>query len=147
MYSCFYSGWATLFHEIWEREGALLGIELRHPFFDRRLAEFAFAIPERQRSHSGLVKIVLRNALQGRLPESVIRRRIQAEFTPVFKQAVDTIDAQGRFTCAEIEERGWIIPSELFSSIQKFRAGESLNVWRLWAPIGMEIWCQQTRPS
>ena len=147
MYSCFYSGWATLFHEIWEREGALLGIELRHPFFDRRLAEFAFAIPERQRSHRGLVKIVLRNALQGRLPESVIRRRIQAEFTPVFKEAVDTIDAQGSFTCAEIEKRGWIIPSELFSCIQRFRAGESLNTWRLWAPIGMEIWCQRARES
>src|ERR1035441_2947833 len=52
-------------------------------FFDRRLAEFAFALPERQRSHRGLVKIVLRNALQGRLPEPVIRRRVQTDFTPV----------------------------------------------------------------
>ncbi|HEY3616057.1 MAG TPA: asparagine synthase C-terminal domain-containing protein, partial [Candidatus Sulfotelmatobacter sp.] len=147
MYSSFYSGWATLFHEIWEREGAFLGIELRHPFFDRGLAEFAFAIPEQQRSHCGLVKIVLRNALQGRLPESVIRRRIQAEFTPIVRRAVDTFDAQGSLTCAAIAERGWIIPSELFSSIQKFRAGESLNVWRLWAPIGMEIWCHQMRQS
>ena len=146
MYSCFYSGWATLFHEIWERDAAFLGIEQRHPFFDRRLAEFAFAIPERQRSHGGLVKIVLRNAMQGRLPESVIRRRIQAEFTPVFMRAVETLDGEGSLIAA-IANLGWIIPSELFSSIQRFRAGESLNVWRLWAPIGMEIWCQQTRSS
>jgi asparagine synthase (glutamine-hydrolysing) len=141
MYSCFCSGWATLFHEIADREGGFLGVELRHPFFDRRLAEFSFAIPEQQRSHSGLTKIVLRNALQGRLPESVIRRRIQSEFTPVVRKTFDTIDFQGCLSCIAIEERGWIIPSEQVSCVERFRAGESLNVWKLWAPIGMEIWC------
>jgi asparagine synthase (glutamine-hydrolysing) len=141
MYSCFYSGWATLFHEISDREGGFLGVELRHPFFDRRLAEFSFAIPEHQRSQSGLTKIVLRNALQGRLPESVIGRRIQSEFTPMVKKAFDTTDFRGLLSSAAIGERGWIIPSEQISCIERFRAGESLNVWKLWAAIGMEIWC------
>ena len=145
LYSCFCSGWATLFHEISDREGGFLGLELRHPFYDRRLAEFSFALPEQQRSESGLSKIVLRNALKGRLPECVIRRRIQSEFTPVIRKTFDTTDFQGCLCCAAIEERGWIIASKQVSCVEKFRAGESLNVWELWAAIGMEIWCCGTQ--
>ncbi len=145
MYSCFCSGWANLFHEITDREGGFLGVELRHPFLDRRLAEFCFAIPEQQRSQNGLTKIVLRNALQGRLPESVIQRKIQSEFTPVIKKTFDTIDFKGCLSCVAIEGRGWIIPSQQLSCVERFRAGESLNVWKLWAAIGMEIWCSRTQ--
>ena len=101
MHSYFYSGWNAHFHESWDRNAAFLGIEQRHPFFDRRLAEFAFALPERQRSHRGLVKIVLRNALQGRLPESVIRRRVQADFTPTFTAAVRALDGKTPFWAAQ----------------------------------------------
>jgi Asparagine synthase len=54
MHSYFYSGWNAHFREGWGRNAAFLGVEERHPFFDRRLAEFAFALPERQRSHRGL---------------------------------------------------------------------------------------------
>jgi asparagine synthase (glutamine-hydrolysing) len=147
MHSDFYSGWGAHSYEIADRDAAFLGLDQRHPFFDRRLAEFAFALPERQRSHRGLVKIVLRNAMQGRLPEPVIRRRIQAEFTPVFRGAVDALEGEGPFACAAITERGWIIPSELSSSLRKFRAGESLNVWSLWASIGIEIWYSSIRIS
>src|ERR1035438_9267793 len=85
IHSYFYSGWNAHFHEGWDRNAASLCVEERHPFFDRRLAEFAFALPEQQRSHRGLVKIVLRNALQGRLPGAVIGRRVQADFMPGFR--------------------------------------------------------------
>ena len=140
MYQYFCSGWSAYVHESWDRDAAFLGIDYRHPFFDRRLAEFAFALPERQRSHRGLVKIVLRNALQGRLPESVIRRRVQPDFMPVFTSELDALDGQEPFSGAAIAERGWILPSELSSSLQRARAGDSHDLWNLWAAIGMEIW-------
>jgi asparagine synthase (glutamine-hydrolysing) len=139
-YSHFYSGWAAHFHESWDRTGASLGVDQRHPFCDRRLAEFSFALPERQRSHRNLVKVVLRNALQGRLPDPVIRRRVPAEFTLTFTATLGALDGQGPFCAAAIAERGWIIPSELSAFLQKARAGESFDLWATWAPIGLEIW-------
>ena len=145
MHSYFYSGWNAHFHESWDRNAAFLGIEQRHPFFDRRLAEFAFALPERQRSHRGLVKIVLRNALRGRLPESVIRRWVQADFTPTFTAAVRALDGQDPFLGCAIMARGWIIARELSSSLQKARAGDLDDLWKLWAAIGIEIWCCSIR--
>lgn len=140
MYWYFYSGWSAHAHECRDRDAASLGIDHRHPFFDRRLAEFAFALAERQRSHRGLVKIVLRNALQGRLPEPVIRRRVQTDFMPVFTSELDALDGQEPFSGAAVAERGWIVPSELSSSLQKARAGDSDDLWNLWAAIGIEIW-------
>lgn len=141
MHRYFYSGWSAHAHECGDRDAAFLGIDHRHPFFDRRLAEFAFALPERQRSHRGLVKIVLRNALQGRLPEPVIRRRVQTDFTPVFTSELGALDGREPFSgAAAIAERGWILPSELSPSLQKARAGDSEDLWELWAAIGIEIW-------
>jgi asparagine synthase (glutamine-hydrolysing) len=145
MYSYFYSGRSAHFHECWDRDAAFLGIDHRHPFFDRRLAEFAFALPERQRSHRGLVKVVLRNALQGRLPEPVIRRRFQPDFGPVFTRELCALDGQDPFSGAATAERGWTLPFELCSWLRKARAGDSDDLWRLWAAIGIEIWLHQIR--
>jgi asparagine synthase (glutamine-hydrolysing) len=143
LHSYFYSGWNAHFRESWDRNAAFHGVEERHPFFDRRLAEFAFALPERQRSHQGLVKVVLRNALQGRLPESVIGRRSQADFTPIFTEAFWALDGQDPFQSSKIKARGWINPHALSSLVQKARAGDWHDLWKLWAAIGIEIWCRQ----
>jgi asparagine synthase (glutamine-hydrolysing) len=143
MHSHFYSGWNAHFRESWDRNAAFLSVEERHPFFDRRLAEFAFAIPEPQRSHRGLVKIVLRNALKGRLPESVIGRRVQADFTPIFTHAFCGLDGQDPFRGSTIKARGWINPRELSAFLKKACAGDWHDLWKLWAAIGIEIWCRQ----
>ena len=143
MHSHFYAGWNAHFREGWDRNAAFVGVEERHPFFDRRLAEFAFALPERQRSHHGIVKIVLRNALQGRLPDSVIARQVQTDFTPIFTDAVCSQDGQDPFHSSTITARGWIKRRELSSFLQRARAGNLHDMWKLWAAVGIEIWCRQ----
>ena len=147
MRSYFYSGYSAHFIEGGDRDGASLGLDQRHPFLDRRLVEFSFALPERQRSHRGLVKVVLRNALRGSLPEPVIRRRVQAEFTPVSRGAVSALNGHEHFSAYAIAGRGWIIPSELSASVQKALAGEPFQPWVLWAAIGIEIWHYRMRES
>ena len=57
------------------------GIEARHPFLDRRLVEFAFALPSEQRFDGARTKRVLRQAMTGILPESIRERRDKAEFS------------------------------------------------------------------
>jgi asparagine synthase (glutamine-hydrolysing) len=140
MHWYFYCGYNVHARETTDHDAVFLGVDYRHPFFDRRLAEFAFALPERQRSHHGIVKIVLRNAMQGRLPESVIRRQVQTDFTPVFASEVDALDEREPSSGAAIAARGWVIPFELSSLLQKARAGHTYYWWNLWAAIGIEIW-------
>jgi asparagine synthase (glutamine-hydrolysing) len=50
------------------------GLELRVPFVDHKLAEFLFRIPGASKLKPGLPKWLLIEALQGLLPEQVVRR-------------------------------------------------------------------------
>jgi asparagine synthetase B (glutamine-hydrolysing) len=47
------------------------GIQVRHPFFDTQVAEFTFAIPEKQLIQGAYPKWLLRTSMQHMLPQSV----------------------------------------------------------------------------
>ncbi len=61
---------------------ARFGIELRHPFRDRRLMEFCLALPAEQKLHRGLTRMVMRRAMAGILPQEVLRRGDKVNFRP-----------------------------------------------------------------
>jgi asparagine synthase (glutamine-hydrolysing) len=140
MYAYFYSGLSAHFHECWDRTAALAGIEERHPFLDRRVAEFAFALPETQRSHHGRSKAVLRNAMRGRLPNSVEERRLQADFTPVMTAALRLLWKQQEFPSDAMLSRGWTVASEMAVSLDRALGGNLTDLWRAWAAAGIDIW-------
>jgi hypothetical protein len=137
--SFFYSGWSAHFHETRDRDALSFGIDERHPFFDRRLAEFAFALPEEQRADAGVAKVVLRNALRGRLPSSVLERRIQADFTPIVAVAVETLNDNEK-PFAALSSQGWTVEKELLLSLQEVHDRNFTELWRVWAAAGLNIW-------
>ena len=51
------------------------GIDTRTPAFDRRLVEFCIGIPEEQYLHKGCDRWLIRRAMKGRLPESVLYKK------------------------------------------------------------------------
>ena len=65
------------------------GIELRHPYRDRRLIEFALSIPAYQLYHLGFYKYILRRAMQDILPRPVLSRSQSTFLTPLFLQGWD----------------------------------------------------------
>jgi asparagine synthase (glutamine-hydrolysing) len=66
------------------------GVELRLPFYDTRLIEFCAAIPEDQKLRDGLVRWVMRNAMEGYLPDLVRLRpeksNYEINFAEVFRR-------------------------------------------------------------
>jgi asparagine synthase (glutamine-hydrolysing) len=60
------------------------GVEARHPFLDRRLAEFVFAVPVDLWLRERWPKWLLRHATQGLLPDSVRWRPDKTAFTSYF---------------------------------------------------------------
>ncbi len=50
-------------------------IEVRPPFLDHRIVEFAAALPDRLKVRGGAQKIVLRELMKGRLPPETLRRK------------------------------------------------------------------------
>ena len=56
--------------------------EVRLPFLDRRVAEFAFSLPAAFLCRDGVTKRILRDAVRGLVPEAVLARRDKVAFEP-----------------------------------------------------------------
>ena len=88
------------------RHVSLWGHELSAPLLDRRLAEFAMAIPEQQRWSGDETKRVLRAAVAGLLPDEVRMRRRKSDPGAVTFGELRRMHAQGAFTHMELAEAG-----------------------------------------
>ncbi len=56
------------------------GIEIRSPFVDYRLMEFAFRLPDEAKFSGGITKRILRDSFDSRVPKSIIRARTKLGF-------------------------------------------------------------------
>jgi asparagine synthase (glutamine-hydrolysing) len=66
-----------------DRNSMAFSVESRVPFLDHRLVEFAFALPSEIKFREGYAKRVLRDAMEGMMPESVrMRARKMGFATP-----------------------------------------------------------------
>ena len=85
---------------------ACTGNELSAPLLDRRLAEFAMAIPEEQRWSGRTTKRVLRAAMAGILPDDVRMRRRKSDPGAVLFAEIRRMHDQGAFRRMELVEAG-----------------------------------------
>ncbi len=56
--------------------------EVRLPYLDRRVAEYAFSLPAAFLCQDGVTKRILRDAVRGLVPESILARRDKIAFEP-----------------------------------------------------------------
>ena len=50
-------------------------LEVRPPFLDHRIVEFAATLPQKLKIRGGVQKVLLRQLMRGKLPESVLKRK------------------------------------------------------------------------
>jgi asparagine synthase (glutamine-hydrolysing) len=141
------SGWIYMDLETAAREAAELGLDERHPFFDRRVVEFAAAIPDDQRCRGGLTRFVLRNALGNRLPPSVRARTSSGNGSARVARAVERMVAQGLFERMLLAENGWVVADVVDTMVsrmrRRFHAGDRRyadDAFPLWIVGGTERW-------
>jgi len=92
----------------WEeiaRHDQRYGVELAAPLMDRRLAEFAMAIPEEQRWSGTQSKRVLRDAMVGLLPESTLHRR-KTDGASIQVTELKSVHESGLFESMELVDAG-----------------------------------------
>ncbi|GAB1326876.1 hypothetical protein ACE1SV_12150 [Streptomyces sennicomposti] len=66
--------WLPALMDRQDRLSMAVGLEVRVPFADHRLAEYLFNVPMRLKRHAGTPKAVLREASRGLLPDKVVDR-------------------------------------------------------------------------
>lgn len=68
--------------ETLDARAAALSLEMRFPFWDRRVVEFCLALPPKQKFGGGWGRMILRRSMQGVLPVMVQWRLGKTDFTP-----------------------------------------------------------------
>jgi len=62
------------------------GIEIRSPFVDYRLMEFAFSLSDEEKFSKGVTKKILRDAFRGRVPSEIIDSKVKLGFATPFPE-------------------------------------------------------------
>jgi asparagine synthase (glutamine-hydrolysing) len=147
VYSIFAYGGRTYVLEMIDRFGARCGVEPRHPFFDRRLVEFIFAIPEEQRTRGDLTKFVLRSAMKSTLPPLVLHRRDKAEFGHHFPETLSAMGGESLFDSLSIASTGWVDGELIRNEYRTMRAlydsgnpAYAIHIAHLWHVVAVEMW-------
>jgi asparagine synthase (glutamine-hydrolysing) len=140
--------------EMEDRSAARAGLEQRYPFYDRRLIEFALAIPEDQRCRGVYEKYVLRNAVRPWVPDRIRARLGKAEFSDPYVRALRTLGGARAFRALRAADLGWIdgaCLSRMYAEMERLHAAGSPRYrWLtepLWAALSIELWLGAVWPT
>ena len=143
-------GWWAHVFESENREASWFSLEERHPFADRRLAEFAVSLPEDQRWRGQQRKYLLRQAMRGILPETVRQRTTKAEFSPIFLQTFRSLGGSRFFDSLQVAAMGWVDADKIRRTYASIEAGATNSpdsatsgLCPLWMVVGIELWLRQ----
>jgi asparagine synthase (glutamine-hydrolysing) len=141
------SGLAVHSFEVFDRSAAAFGIELAHPFFDRRIVEFGLALPAGQRWRNGRAKDLLRRAMAPHVPAAIADRLDSPSASSSFVDAIAAEGGSSPFEHLITEQLGWVrgpYVRDLYQRMMRqYRAGDdgySRAAWTLWIILAMEIW-------
>jgi len=117
-------------------------IELRVPFLDHRIVEYAAAIPSRYKIRGTETKFVLKKSLKGQLPERIVRRRKMGFPTPLeimfrgelFDYAHETLLSR------QAAGRGYFDAGTVKQLLRDHRSGKAANHREIWQLLVLEEW-------
>lgn len=117
-------------------------LEVRSPFLDYRMAEFAFQIPGRLKLHSGETKWILKTAVEPLLGSALTWRKKQMFTVPVgewFRQALAGFCREVLLS-GSLEARGIVDIGLVNRMIAMHLAGTANYTRQLRALISLELW-------
>jgi asparagine synthase (glutamine-hydrolysing) len=140
-------------HTPWDRSShwygqhaAGFGIEVRHPFLDRRLIEYLASIPQAQVFRVHLSKNLLRQAMAGLLPEEVRMRRSKTHLGGFLALSLggERRERIERLLAKPLSsEMGILDEKHLRAAYQRTQDGKTEFDLRLWNPIALELWLRE----
>lgn len=117
-------------------------LEVRSPFLDYRLAEFAFSIPGHMKLRGGETKAILKEAVEPMLGRALTRRAKQMFTVPVgewFRQKLAGY-CRDMLLDGRLGARGLVAESAVRDMLQAHIAGTANHTRQLRALISLEIW-------
>jgi asparagine synthase (glutamine-hydrolysing) len=131
--------------EYGDRMSMAHALEVRLPFTDHRLVEFAMGLPAELKLRGRQSKFVLREAVRPLLPREILERGklglnppiglwLRGELAPLLEQYLSK---------EAVQRRGWFRADEVRRLVDEFRAGRRDYSLHLWGLIVLEEWARQ----
>jgi asparagine synthase (glutamine-hydrolysing) len=125
-----------------DRNSMAFSIEARVPFLDHRLVEAGLLLPDRLKvAGRNQRKVVLREAMQGIVPDVVLGRRDKVAFQPPEKRWLTESEPVWRRLAAgsRAEAAGLLAGGSMIDAIGAFAAGR-IGSSMLWRILNVEMW-------
>jgi asparagine synthase (glutamine-hydrolysing) len=114
-------------------------LEARVPFLDHEVVSFALGIPDEVKLRNGALKAVLKNAVRGLIPDSVIQRPKQGFGVPVHEWLLSGLPAE---TMAGVDQ--FIAETDLFdrAAIKDLFAQPNATGLQ-WCILNLSLWWKE----
>ena len=146
VHNLLHNGLIVKSREVDSRDTSLFQIEERHPFYDRRMVEFALSLPESMRSR-GAGKHVLREAMRGILPENIRNRTDKGDFSHVIAETLLDPLVLDWVKCSRLVAAGYVEAGSIQREYAVFKKSYSQGSdayiglsWKIWAALTLEVW-------
>jgi asparagine synthase (glutamine-hydrolysing) len=107
-----------------DRVGMAHSVEMRHPFLDYRVIDFAFRLPGNWKLRGLKEKYLLKRAFRGRVPESITRRNKQPYRAPInelFSMPCTGDYVDELLSESSIKDAGYFHPAKVTRLYGRFR--------------------------
>ncbi len=137
------NGFLTSLLRYGDRNSMAHSREVRLPFCDHRIAEFAFGLPERLIMGNAETKHLLREAMRGILPEAVRTRWDKQGFLPPhadwlrdgLRPLAEEVFASPSFAASPMWDAAW-----WRRAVRRLAGGEDALAVTIWKPLIAELW-------
>jgi asparagine synthase (glutamine-hydrolysing) len=138
-YNTLHTPWAAYTFECGDQYGSGAALPSSRPFYDRRVVEFALALPDGERWRGPDYRSFEGRALTRAGLDQVSRRRSKAEFSSPYVRQVERLPLDDLARSSTIERLGWIPPGS-FSNERWPGESRIQHASRIWLLASVEAW-------
>jgi len=117
-------------------------LEARVPLLDHKVVEYAFSLPADLKLRRGATKYVLKRALRGLLPDSILDRRKQGFAVPLGRWFRGTSFFTDLLLSDRARRRELFEPEAVRTLLRRHQAGRPLDL-QLWTLASFELWARR----
>jgi asparagine synthase (glutamine-hydrolysing) len=116
--------------------------EIRYPYLDQDLVEFAISIPNSQLLRPGERRSLMRRALAGLVPHEILERKTKqfGARTPALTLETNWAELQAAFAAPISSEMGYINAPRFRQALLAAKEGKPVHLQRLFKTISLELW-------
>jgi asparagine synthase (glutamine-hydrolysing) len=118
-------------------------LEVRLPFIDHEVLEFAAAIPSSLKLHGRIPKFILKRSMADILPQRILQRQKRGFFFPMHLWMRNDLEdvVRNTLSMSSINKRGFFNYEPVAQLKEAFFAGKE-PFFKVWNLVVLELWCR-----